>query len=145
MCIIEVVSPGNKASRAAVQQFVEKTWDYLRSGVDVLLVDPFPPGARDPQSLHKLIWDGIEERPFEMPPGEPLLLAANCVRDLSVGLAPVAYLEPFSVGAEMSDMPAWLDADSYVEVPLERAYQAAWDVCPRDFRYLVEHGRLPDE
>ena len=22
---------------------------------------------------------------------------------------------------------------------------AAWDTCPADYRYLVEHGRLPDE
>jgi hypothetical protein len=145
VCIIEIVSPGNKASRSAVQQFVEKTQQYLRAGVHLLLVDPFPPGLRDPQSLHKLIWDDIEEAPFELPADEPLLLASYCVRDLSVGLSPVAYLEPFSVGAVMPDMPAWIDADSFVPVPLERTYQAAWDVCPGDFRYLVEHGRLPDE
>ena len=42
-------------------------------------------------------------------------------------------------------MPAWLDTDLYVNVPLEPTYQAAWDVCPPDFRYLVEHGALPDE
>ena len=64
---------------------------------------------------------------------------------LAVGLSPVAYLEPFRVGAAMRDMPAWIDPDFFVDVPLERTYQAAWDVCPSDFRYLVEHGKLPDE
>ena len=49
------------------------------------------------------------------------------------------------VGAELPDMPAWLDADLYVYVPLERTYRAAWDVCPPDFRHLVEFGSLPDE
>lgn len=145
VCIIEIVSPGNKASRPAVRRFVEKTLDYLRSGVHVLLIDPFPPGPRDPQSLHKLIWDEIEEVPFVIPADEPLLLASYQVRDISVGLTPVAHLEPFRVGAAMRDMPAWIDADAFVLVPLERSYQAAWNVCPSDYRYLIENGRLPDE
>ena len=145
VCIIEIVSPGNKASRPAVRRFVEKTLDYLRAGVHVLLIDPFPPGPRDPQSLHKLIWDEIEEVPFVIPADEPLLLASYQVRDISVGLTPVAHLEPFRVGAAMRDMPAWIDADAFVLVPLERSYQAAWNVCPSDYRYLIENGRLPDE
>jgi hypothetical protein len=145
VCIIEIVSPGNKASRSAVRSFVEKTHEFLRAAVNVLLVDPFPPGPRDPHSLHKLIWDELEEVPFEMPADEPLLLASYRTRDESVGLSPIAYLEPFRVGAAMPDMPAWIDPDSFVEVPLERTYQSAWDVCPSDFRYLVEHGRLPEE
>lgn len=80
-----------------------------------------------------------------MPAEEPLLLASYRIRDESVGLSPIAYLEPFRVGAAMPDMPAWIDRDSFVEVPLERTYQSAWDVCPADLRYLVEHGRLPEE
>jgi len=145
VCIIEIVSPGNKASRSAVRSLVEKSRDFLNAGINVLLIDPFPPGPRDPHSLHKLIWDEIEESPFEMPAGEPLLLAAYRAGDDAVGLSPVAYLEPFRVGEKMPDMPAWIDPDSFVEVPLERTYQSAWDVCPADYRYLVEHGRLPDE
>ena len=58
---------------------------------------------------------------------------------------PEAFVEPMRVGAELPDMPAWLDADLYVNVPLEPTYRAAWDVCPADFRHLVEHGTLPDE
>ena len=145
VCIIEIVSPGNKASRSAVRSFVEMTHEFMRAGVNILLVDPFPPGPRDPHSLHKLIWDEIEETPFELPADEPLLMAAYKTADDTVGLSPVAYLEPFRVGAVMRDMPAWIDPDFFVEVPLERTYQAAWDVCPPDFRYLVEHGKLPDE
>lgn len=41
-------------------------------------------------------------------------------------------------------MPAWLDTDLYVNVPLERTYQTTWDVCPADFRHIVEFGSLPD-
>ncbi|OWK35919.1 hypothetical protein FRUB_08482 [Fimbriiglobus ruber] len=119
--------------------------EFIRAGVNVLLVDPFPPTPRDPHSLHKLIWDEIEEAPFETPGDEPLLSASYRVGDDAVGLPPVAFLETFRVGGSVPDMPAWLDPDSYVSVPLERAYQVAWDVCPADYRYLVEHGRFPDE
>jgi len=145
VCIIEIVSPGNKAGKSAIRSFVEKTHEFLRAGVNVLLVDPFPPGPRDPHTLHKLIWDEFDEVPFEMPADEPLLLAAYRAGDDGVGALPVAYLEPFRVGATLIDMPAWIDPDTFVEVPLERTYQAAWDTCPSDFRYLVEHGKLPGE
>jgi hypothetical protein len=33
----------------------------------------------------------------------------------------------------------------YVNLPLERTYRASWDVCPPDFRQLVEDGTVPDE
>ncbi len=143
--IIEIVSPGNKSSRSAIRSFIEKTADFLNAGVNVLLVDPFPTGPRDPQSLHKMIWDEWEEVPFEMPADEPLLLAAYRAGIDSAGLSPIAYLEPFRVGATMPDMPAWLDRDSFVNVPLERTYREAWKTCPADYRYLVEHGRLENE
>lgn len=145
VCIIEIASPGNKASGAAVRSFVGKTLEFLRAGVNVLLVDPFPPGPRDPHSLHKLVWDDIEEAPFDLPSDEPLLLASYRAGDDRVGLPPVAFIEPLRAGAELPDMPAWIDPDSYVPVPLERTYRSAWEVCPSDFRSLVELGRLPDE
>jgi len=143
VCVIEIVSPGNKASRHAITSFVEKTLDFLRAGVNVLLVDPFPPGPRDPHSLHKLIWDEYEEVPFALPADEPLLLAAY--RAATPGTTVRADIEPLRVGAAITDMPAWIDWDEFVEVPLEQAYRTAWDASPADYRYLVEHGRLPDE
>jgi len=142
--IIELVSPGNKSSRTAIAAFVGKTIEYLQCGVHVLLIDPFPPTARDPQSLHKLIWDDFEEVPFKMPPDEPLLLASYR-SGASELRGPTAYLEPFRIGSELPDMPAWLDADSYVPVPLERSYSVAWKTCPSDYRHFVEHGTLPEK
>lgn len=68
VCVIEVVSPGNKAGKIAVREFVATAVDFLRRGVNLLVVDPFPPGASDPQTLHKLIWDEFDEGvPFELP------------------------------------------------------------------------------
>jgi len=49
------------------------------------------------------------------------------------------------VDAKVFHMPAYLDASSYVPVPLESAYQAAWSTCPADLRELVETGKLPGE
>src|SRR5260370_39333353 len=37
--VIEIVSPGNKGSRAALRSFVEKTVDFLKNGIHVLVVD----------------------------------------------------------------------------------------------------------
>ena len=146
VCIIEIVSPGNKASRSAVRQFVNKTLDFLRAGVNVLLLDPFPATPRDPHSLHKLIWDDfVEEIPFSLPTEEPLLLAAYRVGDSNSTLLPTAYLEAVRVGGAIPDMPAWLHADEYINVPLESCYATAWASCPVDYRYLVEHGELPAE
>jgi hypothetical protein len=43
VAVIEIISPGNKESRAALQDFVEKTIDLLRKGINVLIIDLFPP------------------------------------------------------------------------------------------------------
>ncbi len=146
VCAIEVVSPGNKAGKIAIREFVTKAVDFLRRGINLLVVDPFPPGVQDPQTLHKLIWDEFDAGvPFALPADEPLLLASYRAAVPLVEFTPQAFIEPFRVGADLSDMPAWLDTDLYVYVPLERTYQAAWGVCPPDFRYFVEHGALPDD
>ncbi len=146
VCAIEVVSAGNKASKTAVREFVAIAVDFLRRRINLLVVDPFPPGPQDPHTLQKLIWDEFDEGvPFELSADEPLLLASYRAAAPLVEFTPEAFIEPLRVGAELPDMPAWLDTDLYVNTPLERTYRAAWDVCPSDFRHLVEHGRLPAE
>lgn len=141
VCVIEIVSPGNKAGRSALQSFVETTVDFLRHGVHVLVIDLFPPSARDPQGIHKAIWDEIEDRPFELPPDKPLTLAAY-VADVPK----TAYVESVGVGDVLPDMPAYLDADNWVPVPLEATYQATWASCPEAMRDVVEHGEpMPEE
>jgi len=135
VCVIEIVSPGNKGSRSALRSFVEKTVEFLRQGVNVLIVDLFPPSARDPQGIHKVIWDEIQEQPFELPPDKPLTLAAYVA-----AVPKVAYVEPVGVRDALPDMPAYLDPDNYVPVPLEATYQATWASCPEDMREAVEGG-----
>ena len=141
VAMVEIVSPGNKGSRAALRSFVEKSVDFLRHGVHLLVVDLFPRSARDPQGIHKAIWDEIEDQPFELPPGKPLTLATYYA-----GVPKTAYVEPVGVGDVMPDMAAYLDLDSYVPVPLEATYQATWESCPEDMREAVERGEpLADE
>ncbi len=139
VCVIEVVSPGNKSSRSALRSFVEKSVEFLDQGVHLLIVDLFPPSVRDPQGIHKAIWDEIEEQPFELPPDQPLTLAAYVAT-----LPRTAYVEPVGVGDVLPDMPAYLDVDAYVPVPLEATYQAAWASCPEMVREVVE-GRVVEE
>jgi hypothetical protein len=146
VCVIEIVSPGNKDSRAALRSFVDKTREFLEAGVNVLIVDPFPPTPRDPQGIHKAIWDEIEgDEPFELPTDQPLTLACYVAGDITVGRPIRAYVETIGAGCALPDMPAYLDADHHVPVPLESTYMATWTTCPADMRYLVEHGTLPDE
>jgi hypothetical protein len=146
VCVMEIVSPGNKCSRGALRKFVDKTIEFLDNGVHVLVIDLFPPSRRDPQGIHKAIWDEIEdEEPFDLPPTQPMTLAAYVAGDPLADLMTTAYIETVGVGAVLPDMPAYLDHDGYVPVPLEATYQAAFASCPADFRELVETGKLSDE
>ncbi len=145
VCVMEIVSPGNKGSRAAFRAFVEKSIDFLRRGIHVLIIDLLPPTPRDPQGVHKAIWDEIEEEPFERPLDKPLTLAAYVAGDLLVGSETTAYVELVGVGDPLPDMPAYLTRDGYVSVPLEATYQTAWGTCPADLRELVETGKLSGE
>ncbi len=123
--IIEIVSPGNKDSRRAMSMFARKAVQYLFAGIHVLIVDLFPPNPRNPQGVHKLIWDRIHEEPFDPPAGKPLTLAAY-----SAGIEIEAYIEPVGIGDVLLDMPVFLTADRYVPCPLEATYQASWDAFP---------------
>ncbi len=49
VALIEVVSPGNKDRRASVERIVRKAVDLLDRGVNLLLIDLFPPTPYDPR------------------------------------------------------------------------------------------------
>ena len=58
----------------------------------------------------------------------------------------MAFVEPVAVGDQLIDMPAYLDIDHYVPVPLEATYQSTWANCPEDMRDAVDKGLpLADE
>lgn len=132
VAVIEIVSPGNKSSKAAIRAFLDKAVQFLRQGVHLLIIDLFPPTSRDPQGLHPLIWDEILEEPFELPRGKPLTLAAY-----SAGPVKVACVEPVAVGDVLPEMPLFLVPEQYVSAPLEPTYQQTWDDCPAAFKEAV--------
>lgn len=139
VAIIEIVSPGNKDSRAALRDFVDKTIDCLRSGIHMLIVDLFPPTPRDPFGMHKVIWDEITEEDFAFPEGKDRILASY-----EMGGVRVAYVEPVGVGDTLPDMPLFLVNDFHIPVPLEPTYQATWDASPEELRVAVETGVMPE-
>jgi hypothetical protein len=51
--VIEILSPGNKDSRAALRDFALKTIDFMRQGIHLLLVDLFPPPRAIPLAFTK--------------------------------------------------------------------------------------------
>ncbi len=140
VAVIEIVSPGNKDKRGAIRSFVDKTVDFIEAGVHVLIVDLFPPTVRDPKGLHKLIWDEIEDQPFELPPGLDRLLMSY-----QAGREKVAYIEPLAIGDIMPDMPLFLTPHLHVKVPLEATHEATWNVLPQQLRTAVTTGELPKE
>ncbi|HUE69340.1 MAG TPA: DUF4058 family protein [Pirellulaceae bacterium] len=133
VAVVEIVSPGNKSSKHALRQFVEKAYELLRQGIHLLVVDLFPPSVRDPQGIHKAIWDEIVEEPFSLPADKPLTVAAYWAGDPKT-----AYVEPIAVGDRLPDSPIFLDLGTYVPTPLEATYQATWDKCPDALREVVE-------
>jgi hypothetical protein len=133
VAIIEIVSPGNKESRHAIRSFVEKAADILNQGVNLLVVDLFPPTPRDPQGVHKAIWDELCDEPFEAPPGKPLIVASYLGGDI-----PTAYVESVGIGDALPSLPIFLSETRYIPAPLEATYQEAWAVFPAMLKEIVE-------
>jgi len=138
VAIIEVVSPGNKDRVGAVHDLVEKTIEFIRQGVHVLLIDLFPPTPRDPSGLHRLIWNQIGGDSFEVPPDRNRLLASY-----EAGREKGAYVEAIAIGEALPSMPLFLAEGLHVKVPLEDSYTTAWSECPEAFQEAVRTGVLP--
>ncbi|HEY2415387.1 MAG TPA: hypothetical protein VGI40_24300 [Pirellulaceae bacterium] len=138
IAVIEIVSRGYKDSRAAIRDFVEKTTEFLKKGIHVLVVDLFPPTPRDPFGIHKAIWDEVEEEPFTLPEGKDRILASY-----ETGGERAAYIEPVGVGDKLADMPLFLTNSLHILVPLEPTYMATWEATPEELRLAVVTGVLP--
>jgi hypothetical protein len=133
VAVIEVVSQGNKSTSNALKQFVEKAAEFLDGGVDLLIVDLFPPGRHDPGGIHGAIWEFIDGQGYTPPIDKPLTLAAY-ESDLAIR----AYVEPVAVADKLVDMPLFLERGGCVLVPLEVSYGTAWEAFPRRWKNVLE-------
>jgi hypothetical protein len=132
VAMIEIVSPGNKATRKAFKAFIDKACELLEHRIHLLIVDPFPPGPRDPQGVHAAIWEETQDAPFQLPADKPLTLVSY-----ECDLTTRAYIEPIAVGDLLPKMAVYLEPHFYIYVPLESTYQTAFDVLPRRWRKVL--------
>lgn len=134
VALIEIVSKANKDRESTVRDFADKVISALSQKIHVMIVDVFPPGPHDPTGMHGAIWRQIDdEQPYEMPHDKPLTVASYFADSI-----PVAYVEPIALGAELPDMPLFLDPDWYIKTPLEPSYELAYRGVPGRWREVIE-------
>jgi hypothetical protein len=135
IALLEIVSPGNKDRQLNITAFADKAVSALEAGINLLIVDLFPPGPRDPHGIHGVIASSLcdSEVDYDLPASEPLTLAAY-----TAGPKIETYLEHLAVGAILPDMPLFLRSDRYVNVPLEETYQSAYRGMPALWRDVLE-------
>jgi len=140
IAVLEIVSPGNKDSKHAFKEFVEKSQGFIKEGVHLIVIDFFPPTERDPLGVHQAIWDEFEEQDteFTFPTGKSRILASY-----NSGRFKQAYVEPLGLFERLPEMPLFLSSQEYVKVPLESTYESCWSVMPKVFRDYVETGIAP--
>jgi hypothetical protein len=139
VAVIEIVSPGNKKSGGSVREFVRKAAKYVDDGVQLLVIDPFPPGRHDPAGMHKAVWDEISvEEPFRFPAGRDRLAFSY-----EIGMAKTAFIESLAVGSSVPAMPLFLQAGYHVMVDLESTYEAAARGIPEEVRTMLAAPRKP--
>jgi hypothetical protein len=135
----EIVSPGNKETKIALDDFLSKTIESLRTGIHLLLIDLFAPPSFEPLDTHQLIWNEIHNDSCASPAGKNRILASY-----EAGEETVAYVEPIAVGDVLTEMPLFMSEKMYITIPLEETYQAAWMNCPEIMREAVETGIMPE-
>ena len=139
VAVLEILSPANKDRQRTVEDFAAKAFDTLNAHVHLLMVDLFPPGPNDPQGMHGVIRQHLGQvvEPYDLPADAPLTMASY-----AAGTNVEVYLEHFTVGAVLPEMPLFLTSERYVNVPLESTYQEAYRGMPAFWRDVLE-GRPP--
>jgi hypothetical protein len=124
VAMIEIVSSGNKSSEKEFRKFLDKTLDAIEQGIHLLIVDLYPPTARDPQGVHTAIWAELGEDPVPAP-SRPLTVVSYLAAEV-----PRAYFSGVKAGDSLPAMPLFLTTAHYVPAPLEDTYEIAYGGCP---------------
>ncbi len=137
VAILEIVSPGNKSSQKALDQFLQKAAAALWEGVHLLVIDLIAPTPRDPEGIHGAIWHELGgETEYHRPRNKPLTAASYSA---FTGEAPIeAFVEPIAVGDVLPTMPLFLARGRHVRVPLEPSYMEAVSKIPARARKPLE-------
>jgi hypothetical protein len=104
VAVVELVSPGNKASRNALRALIAKACELLEHKIHLLILDLFPPTKRDANGQHAALWVEIADEPFTLPVNQPLSLASY-----ESGPTIKVYVETLSVGDSLPAMPLFLE------------------------------------
>jgi Protein of unknown function (DUF4058) len=132
ICIIEIISPGNKSSTNEYRALVDKAVNILNSRINLVLLDPFPPLMREQEGLHPAVWTHFSDDAETNPPNRPLTFASyESEEDLE------AFVEPLAVGEALPDIPVFLSEGVHVMLPLESLYQRAWAEVPRRWQEVI--------
>ena len=111
---------------------IDKAVAAIHDGLNLQVVDLFPPGRFDPGGMHATIWAELGGA-YDPPPGKPLTLAAYAATP-----AVTCFVEPSAVGMPLADLPLFLTPDRYVNVPLEQTYMASYRRMPRRWTDIIE-------
>jgi hypothetical protein len=117
---------------------VQKACELIEQRIHLLLLDPFPPGRRDPNGIHAAIWEQFTDDPFALPKERPLTMVAY-----EAAFSTRAYIETVAVGEILPDMPLFLAPGLHILVPLEATYQAAWDSVPARWQRVIDADEGP--
>ena len=137
VAVLEIISPGNKASRSAMTVFVRKAQDLIAAGVHLDFVDLFPPTPRDPEGLHPVVWGDDDADTYHFDPAKPLTCASYIG-----GPGAEAFIEPVAVGDELPTLPLFLTPEEYIDVPFEATYQSAFEAVPEFWRETLTTGNV---
>jgi hypothetical protein len=133
IAILEILSLGNKASAAMLQDLVDKAVSAINRRIHLTLVDLYPPTPRDPEGIHGLLWSEFGDSSYAAPQDKPLTVAAY-----EAGLATACYVEPVAAGDPLPDIPLFLAPGAYVPLPLEATYVSAYRGVPDRWRRVLE-------
>jgi hypothetical protein len=137
VAMVEVVSPGNKATRHALNAFVTKAAEMLEKQVHLLILDLHPPGRRDPLGLHARIWEEIAGEEYTASADKPLTFASY-----EASLTVRAYVLHRQVGEALPEMPLFLEPEKAIQLPLEATYQAAFAAVPSRWQKVLEKSAV---
>jgi hypothetical protein len=135
VAVIELVSRGNKTSRARAEQFLRKTVGLLDRAIHVVLLDLHGHTKVVPRGFHVLIAEDLGHEASQPPADRPLAAVTYQVLETG-GLR--AHFVPLRVGDPLPEMPVFLTPQDFIRLPLEATYNEAYRSVPWKFREELE-------